>query len=83
MSEHPTPIHRLDLKGLKCPLPALKTRKALLALGAGEQIDVICTDPMARIDIPHLVATLGDEMITQHEEADTLIFSIRRQAAKA
>jgi TusA-related sulfurtransferase len=44
---------------------------------------VICTDPLARIDIPHLVATLGDEMITQHEDAETIIFSIRRQAAKA
>jgi tRNA 2-thiouridine synthesizing protein A len=83
MSKDTKPIHRLDLKGLKCPLPALKTRKALLALGAGEKIDVICTDPLARIDIPHLVATLGDEMITQHEDAETIIFSIRRQAAKA
>ena len=82
MSKDTKPIHRLDLKGLKCPLPALKTRKALLALGAGEQIDVICTDPLARIDIPHLVATLGDELISQHEQDDCLVFTIRRQTAK-
>ncbi len=74
---------QLDLKGLKCPLPALKTRKALLGLGNGAMIEVISTDPMARIDIPHLVATLGDELVTQREEADCVIFSIRRQAAKA
>ena len=74
--------HTLDLKGLKCPLPVLKTRKALLGLGPGELIEVICTDPMARIDIPHLVATLGDQLINQTDHADYMIFSIRRQDAK-
>ena len=35
---------KLDLTGLKCPLPALKTRKALKALAAGERLEVHCTD---------------------------------------
>lgn len=74
---------RLDLKGLKCPLPALKTRKALLALANGQHIEVICTDPMARIDIPHLVTTLGDHLLAQNEDGDCLIFTIERQSAKA
>ena len=82
MSTQPAISQHLDLKGLKCPLPALKTRKALLGLRNGEQIEVVCTDPMARIDIPHLVATLGDELVGQHEQEDCLVFTIRRQAAK-
>ena len=82
MTTHPTASLLLDLKGLKCPLPALKTRKALLGLRNGDQIEVVCTDPMARIDIPHLVATLGDELVSQHEQDDSLVFTIRRQTAK-
>lgn len=50
----------LDLAGLKCPLPALKTRKALKGMTAGERITVVCTDPLATIDIPNLVRETGD-----------------------
>ena len=49
----------LDLCGLKCPLPALRTRKALRALPAGRVLVVTCTDPMAAIDIPNLVREEG------------------------
>ncbi|PVB61215.1 sulfurtransferase TusA family protein [Labrenzia sp. 011] len=44
----------LDLKGLKCPLPVLKTRKALSRLAPGDRLIVLTTDPMAEIDIPHM-----------------------------
>jgi tRNA 2-thiouridine synthesizing protein A len=43
----------LDLTGLKCPLPVLKTRKCLSELETGDVIEVISTDPMASLDIPH------------------------------
>lgn len=71
--------HRLlDLKGLKCPLPALKTRKALSGLTAGEEIQVVCTDPMAAIDIPHLCNVTGDILVTQETREDALLFTIRK-----
>jgi TusA-related sulfurtransferase len=38
---------KLDLTGLKCPLPALKTRKALKALQPGDLLEVHCTDPLS------------------------------------
>ena len=41
----------LDLRGLKCPLPALYTRKALAGLAPGDVLFVACTDPLADIDI--------------------------------
>jgi tRNA 2-thiouridine synthesizing protein A len=50
----------LDLAGLKCPMPALKTRKALKTMAPGARIAVICTDPLAAIDIPNLVRETGD-----------------------
>jgi tRNA 2-thiouridine synthesizing protein A len=70
----------LDLKGLKCPLPALRTRKALKAIAAGETIRVICTDPMAAIDIPNLVRETGDRLEASDSADGLLSFVIRRAA---
>ena len=53
----------LDLEGLKCPLPALKTAKALDSLPLGACIEVSATDPLAMIDIPHLVHQRGDVLL--------------------
>ncbi|WP_298816647.1 sulfurtransferase TusA family protein [uncultured Roseibium sp.] len=53
----------LDLKGLKCPLPVLKTRKALTRLNSGDQLTVLTTDPMAEIDIPHFCRENGHELL--------------------
>jgi tRNA 2-thiouridine synthesizing protein A len=69
----------LDLKGLKCPLPALKTRKALKSAQPGTELEVLCTDPMSAIDIPALVNETGD-MLLHQERSETLIrFHIRRK----
>ena len=53
---------KLDLTGLKCPLPALKTRKALKSVKPGDRLEVHCTDPLSVIDIPHLIAETGDRV---------------------
>lgn len=69
----------LRLQGLKCPLPALHTRKALRSLKSGETVTVECTDPLAAIDIPHLVQQTGD-IIEFSEQTETgLTFRIRKQ----
>ena len=68
----------LDLRGLKCPLPALRTRKALAQLKAGDLATVECTDPLAAIDIPHLVAQCGDLLEAQSQQDDVLMFRIRK-----
>ncbi len=44
----------LDLRGLKCPLPAMLTRKALARLSAGAAVLVLADDPLAAVDIPHM-----------------------------
>ena len=51
---------RLDLRGLKCPLPVLKTRKALQRAAPGTLLLVETTDPLAAIDVPNLLRETGD-----------------------
>jgi tRNA 2-thiouridine synthesizing protein A len=68
----------LDLSGLKCPLPVLRTRKALLALAPGERVHVICTDPLAGIDVPNLIRETGDVLEEQRQEANRISFLIRK-----
>jgi tRNA 2-thiouridine synthesizing protein A len=72
------PRTKLDLTGLKCPLPALKTRKALKALSAGDVLEVHCTDPLSVIDIPALIQETGDKVeITEHG-GERIIFLIEK-----
>ncbi len=70
----------LDLRGLKCPLPALRTRKALKSATAGDLLIVECTDPMARIDIPHLLRETGDLLESQEDRNGVLVFRMRKAA---
>ena len=72
------PDARLNLRGLKCPLPALKTRKALKGLAPGDLLTVECTDPLAAIDIPNLVNETKDVIEEQAEAEGALVFRIRR-----
>jgi tRNA 2-thiouridine synthesizing protein A len=71
----------LDLTGLKCPLPVLHTRKALKKLGAGERLEVHCTDPMTVIDIPALVNETGDRLERSERRAERIVFVIEKTAA--
>jgi molybdopterin-guanine dinucleotide biosynthesis protein A len=70
----------LDLSGLKCPLPALRTRKALRRLRPGERLRVTCTDPLAGIDIPHLVHEEGDRLVDQGSLDGRQVFTIERHS---
>ena len=70
---------RLDLRGLKCPLPALKTRKALMRLAANDLLTVECTDPLAEIDIPHLVNETGHALESTLRDGELLVFRIRKR----
>lgn len=66
----------LDLSGLKCPLPVLRTRKALLGLNPGDRLRVICTDPLAGIDVPNLIRELGDDLVEQEQNEKGITFLI-------
>ncbi len=69
----------LNLRGLKCPLPALRTRKALKGLPAGDLLVVECTDPLAEIDIPNLIRETGDAIENSNRSDELITFRIRRR----
>jgi tRNA 2-thiouridine synthesizing protein A len=73
----------LDLSGLKCPLPALRTRKALRALAPGGRLAVTATDPLAGIDIPNVVREEGAALEAQERDGPAARFLIRRGPDRA
>ena len=68
----------LNLRGLLCPLPVLRTRKVLRKLEPGALLIVECTDPLTVIDIPHLLRETGDRLEYQGATDGLYIFHIRR-----
>lgn len=69
----------LDAKGLRCPLPVLKTRRAMQRIAVGEELKVLATDPASRIDIRHYCNTTGHKLVSAEEDADgVLTYVIRR-----
>jgi tRNA 2-thiouridine synthesizing protein A len=71
-------IIKLDLTGLKCPLPALKTRKALKPLKPGDLLEVHCTDPLSVIDIPNLIRETGDKVEIAERTEQRIVFMIEK-----
>ena len=69
---------KLDLTGLKCPLPALKTRKALKALKPGDFLEVRCTDPLSVIAILTLIRETGDKVEITERAGQQILFLIEK-----
>ncbi len=57
-------MQELDVIGLKCPLPALRTEKALAVLPAGGRLSILADDPLAPLDITHLCNKAGHELLS-------------------
>ena len=69
----------INLRGLKCPLPALKVRKALTGLKSGDLLIAECTDPLTEIDIPNLLRQTGDELMGSARGDQVITFRIRKR----
>ena len=68
----------INLRGLKCPLPALRTKMVLKGMAAGDVILVECNDPLAAIDIPNLINQTGDMLEGTERSEDVMTFRIRK-----
>jgi tRNA 2-thiouridine synthesizing protein A len=60
-----TPV--LDLRGLRCPLPVLRTRKAMAGLQPGAELVVLSDDPLAALDIPNFIRESGGRTIAAEQ----------------
>jgi tRNA 2-thiouridine synthesizing protein A len=69
----------VSLRGLKCPLPALRTRKLLAGMASGDALTIECTDPLAAIDIPNLLRQTGDTLEEKAQAEGVLTFKIRKK----
>lgn len=68
----------LDAKGLLCPLPVLKARKRLQALGSGQILRMEADDPAAIVDVPHFCTEAGHELVEVSDGTDGQIYLIRK-----
>ena len=73
------PDTTLDTRGLKCPLPVLRARKAMQGVAAGEVLRVLATDPGTVRDFEAFCAATGHELLERREEAGEFTFRIRRK----
>jgi tRNA 2-thiouridine synthesizing protein A len=70
----------LDAKGLNCPLPILKAKKALMAMAPGATLEVLATDPGSVKDFQAFSRTTGHELIESTTEGNVFRFVLRRKA---
>ena len=68
----------LDVKGLNCPMPVLKTKKAMKALGNGETLEVESTDPGSVRDFEAFCRATGNEVLESVEEDGVFRFLLRK-----
>lgn len=70
--------HTLDARGLNCPLPILRTKKAIAALSSGEILEITASDPGSVKDLDSFCSQTGHEMVSSEEIEDGFFFKIRK-----
>ena len=70
----------VDARGHRCPVPSLRLRKAAEGL-TGAHLVLLATDPMARIDVPFLMAELGGRVVSVEEADGVLTITVETRAA--
>jgi tRNA 2-thiouridine synthesizing protein A len=74
------PDKTLDVKGLACPLPVLKARKALAELPKGATLEVLSTDPASPADFTAFAESTGNALLEQSESGGVYRFLLRHSA---
>jgi tRNA 2-thiouridine synthesizing protein A len=69
----------LDTKGLNCPLPILKAKKALAEMNSGELLRVLSTDPGSMRDFQAFARQTGNELMAQEQVADEFVHVLKRR----
>jgi TusA-related sulfurtransferase len=69
----------LDTRGLNCPLPILKAKKALADMRSGEVLKVLATDPGSMRDFQAFARQTGNELVEQESSNDEFVHFLRRR----
>ena len=69
----------VDAIGMNCPLPILRTKKALATMQSGEVLKVKATDAGAAHDFPAFAKQTGNELLASTKEGDVLVFFLKRR----
>jgi tRNA 2-thiouridine synthesizing protein A len=69
----------LDCSGLACPMPILKTKKAIDALQTGQVLKMVATDPGSLPDVQAWTSKTGHELLEHEKDGDKFIFYIKRK----
>ena len=69
----------LDARGLNCPLPILRTKKALAELGAGQVLKIIATDPGSVKDFQAFAKQTGNELMSSAEAGGEYTFFMKKK----
>jgi len=70
--------HQLDARGLNCPLPILRAKKALNNLAQGEVLEVLATDPGSIKDFDSFCQQTGHQLIESNQEEKRFLFLIKK-----
>ncbi|HOW46458.1 MAG: sulfurtransferase TusA family protein [Rubrivivax sp.] len=73
-------VHKeLDTRGLNCPLPILKAKKALSDMASGQVLKVVSTDPGSMRDFQAFARQTGNELVEQAAQGDEFVHYLRRR----
>ena len=72
-------IYDLDLSGLECPLPILKTKKKLNEILSGDIINIVCTDPGSQRDFEAFARQTGHQLIESKQEGNFFQFKLKKK----
>ena len=70
-------LHRLDARNLLCPMPVIRTQNRVVNLEPGDELEVLCTDPGALIDIPAWCRIEGHEVVQSGERDNEFFVRLR------
>lgn len=72
-------MHKLDLTGILCPMPVLKTKKYLSTITSGERVEIITTDPASEIDLQEFCRKTGNILVSQEITSEQILTIIQRR----
>jgi tRNA 2-thiouridine synthesizing protein A len=71
-------VQEVDARGLNCPLPILRAKKAIAAVAEGELIKLFATDPGSVKDMQAFCSQTGNELLQSNEEGGAFVFLVRK-----